>query len=89
MKYNIEFKRVALKSLKKLPKSTQVAIRERIQRLSDAPYEDCEKLEGFDDLFRVRVGLYRLVYQIQKNRLVVLIVRVGHRSEVYKRLGRG
>ena len=89
MKYGIESKRIALKSLKKLPKSTQIAISEHIQRLSATPYEDCEKLEGFEDLFRVRVGLYRIVYQIQKDRLVILIVRIGHRSEVYKRLGRG
>jgi len=89
VKYSIEFKRAALKSLKKFPNSAQLTIRERLKRLSEEPYEDCQKLEGLDDLFRVRVGLYRVVYQIQKTHLVILIVRIGHRSEVYKRLGKG
>lgn len=41
------------------------------------------KLAGADDLYRVRVGDYRIVYQIQDERLIVLVVRVGHRKDIY------
>lgn len=44
----------------------------------------CVKLQGGDELFRVRVGDYRIVYQIQDAVLVVLVVQVGHRREIYR-----
>lgn len=43
-----------------------------------------KKLFGLDDLYRIRVGEYRVVYQIQDNRLIVLVVRIGHRKDVYR-----
>lgn len=44
-----------------------------------------KKLVGLDQLFRVRVGDYRIVYQIQDDKLVVLVVGIGHRKDVYRR----
>jgi mRNA interferase RelE/StbE len=44
----------------------------------------CEKLAGVDDLFRIRVGDYRIVYRVQDQALIVLIVKIGHRREVYR-----
>ncbi len=44
----------------------------------------CVKLTGSNDLFRIRAGDYRIIYQIQDQRLVVLIVDVGHRREIYR-----
>jgi len=42
------------------------------------------RLTGAADLYRIRVGDYRVVYQIQDNRLIVLVVRIGHRKDVYR-----
>ena len=43
-----------------------------------------KKLSGPDDLYRIRVGDYRIVYQIHDDRLIVLVVRIGHRKDVYR-----
>ncbi len=43
-----------------------------------------KKLSGLDDLYRIRVGDYRIVYQIHDDRLIVLVVRIGHRKDVYR-----
>ena len=43
-----------------------------------------KKLSGADDLYRIRVGDYRVVYQIRDDRLIVLVVRIGHRKDVYR-----
>ena len=43
-----------------------------------------KKLTGLDDLYRIRVADYRIVYQIQDDRLIVLVVRIGHRKDVYR-----
>lgn len=44
----------------------------------------CKKLQGANDLYRIRIGDYRVVYQVRDKELLVLIVRVGHRGEVYR-----
>jgi len=46
---------------------------------------DSVKLQGVDDLYRVRVGDYRILYQVQDAILVVLVVEIGHRREIYRR----
>ncbi|HEX3732900.1 MAG TPA: type II toxin-antitoxin system RelE/ParE family toxin [Mycobacteriales bacterium] len=56
-----------------------------IETLSDAPRpHDVEKLSGYENRWRIRTGNYRIVYQIHDDVLTVLIVRIGHRREVYK-----
>jgi mRNA interferase RelE/StbE len=45
-----------------------------------------KKLKGLENVFRIRVGDYRIVYQIEDKRLIVLVVRVGHRKDIYKGL---
>jgi mRNA interferase RelE/StbE len=42
------------------------------------------KLTGYDDVFRVRTGRYRVIYSIEQARLVVLVVKIGHRKDVYR-----
>jgi mRNA interferase RelE/StbE len=46
-----------------------------------------QRLAGFDDLYRVRVGDYRIIYRIQDNVLMVVIVRLGHRRDIYRHMG--
>jgi mRNA interferase RelE/StbE len=51
---------------------------------SDPRPPGCEKLAGMESLYRIRVGDYRIVYQIQDEVLLVLVVKIGHRREVYR-----
>jgi mRNA interferase RelE/StbE len=57
----------------------------RIDGLANNPRpRDSEKLQGAEDLYRIRSGDYRIIYQIAEARLLVLVVRIGHRREVYR-----
>jgi len=67
----------------------QARLGRRIDSLAENPRpQGIKKLAGEEDLFRLRVGDYRIIYQIQEKRLVVLVVGVGHRADVYRGLRR-
>lgn len=83
--YQIEWKRSALKEIKKLPKDTVVRIIQTVESLSTDPLPvGVRKLIGTEYTYRVRVGDYRVIYNIFENRLTIEIVRVGHRKDVYR-----
>lgn len=82
--YDIELLASAAKALSRLDRSIQVRIARRIDRLAGNPRKDAVKLQGGDDVWRARVGDYRILYRIEADRLVVLIVRIGHRRDVYR-----
>lgn len=82
--YKIFFKDSVRKDLDAIPKVDLERIMERIGNLADDPRPaGCEKLSG-QDKYRVRQGNYRIVYSIQDTELIVWIVKVGHRREVYR-----
>ena len=83
--YQIEFAPRVEKQLKLIPKNLRKLIFERIEKLAKNPRpENVEPLQGIDEgLFRIRQGDYRIVYSIQDLKLIVLVVRVVHRREVY------
>ena len=84
-KYEIVFKRSVYKDLKPIPKVDVKRILERIDALTDDPRgPGCEKLSG-QERYRVRQGVYRIVYEIEDGRLVVAVIKVGHRGQVYGR----
>jgi len=84
--YAIEFTSSAEKELDALPRKGQARVLRAIIALADDPRpQGCRKLTGRDDAYRIRVGVYRVVYVIEDDKLVVLVVRVGHRKEVYRR----
>ncbi|PYS99388.1 MAG: type II toxin-antitoxin system mRNA interferase toxin, RelE/StbE family [Acidobacteria bacterium] len=83
-KYEIVFKRSVYKDLKTIPKSDVVHILKRIDSLADDPRgPGCEKLSGLEK-YRVRQGVYRIVYEIEDNRLIVTVVKTAHRGKVYE-----
>ena len=85
MKYEVVVHREALKSLLKLDKKLVQRIRNVFAVLSEnARPHDCKKLIGFDDCFRVRVGLYRILYRIDDSEKRVFVYRVAHRKESYR-----
>lgn len=83
-KYKITFKKSVAKDLRSIPNQDVTRILKRIDDLSEDPRADgCIKLSG-KEKYRVRLGLYRVVYEIRDDVLVVNVVKVGHRSSVYK-----
>ena len=86
MAYRVDIKRSAAKELAALPAKLRVRVDERLLELGTAPRSmGALKLAGPDDLYRVRVGDVRVLYSILDDVLVVLVVKVAHRREVYRR----
>ena len=82
-KYKITFKKSVAKDLRSIPNKDVAKILKKINKLAENPRgEGCIKLSG-NDKYRVRQGLYRIVYQIRDDVLVVNVVKVVHRSSVY------
>jgi mRNA interferase RelE/StbE len=82
--YRLVFKAAVAKDLRRIPRQDVARILERIDRLADDPRPaGCEKLSGLER-YRVRQGVYRIVYEIEDDRLVVMVVKVAHRREVYR-----
>ena len=82
--YKIEIKKSAAKEISKLPKVAIKRIVNKIQTLSDDPRPNgCKKLSG-DEKYRIRIGVYRVLYSIMDENLVIYIVEVGHRKEIYE-----
>jgi len=85
-RYQVEIARRALKTLAGLPRREQQRIRAAIDLLADSPQPPgCRALAGEEGVYRVRVGDYRIVYEVVDRRLIVHVVRVGHRRDVYRR----
>ena len=83
-KYSINFAPAAAKQLRKLSHDAQVRIGDTIDKLANNPFpQGYKKLVVQKDLYRVRVGNYRIVYQVSSGKLLILIVRIGHRKDVY------
>jgi len=85
--YAIEFVKSARKDFEKLPARIRERIVEALTVLSLNPYSELlkvKKLKGAE-LFRIRLGDYRVVYEVRKKQLVVVVIKVGHRSEVYRK----
>jgi mRNA interferase RelE/StbE len=87
LKYRIEFKRSAAKVLKKIPKSDQRRIRDKIDGLSEnLPDPATTKMKGDNPFHRIRVEDYRIIYEIHEDILVIMVLKIGRRKEVYRRL---
>ena len=86
MAYVVEFAPAARRQLRKLDRPVQKRILRRVERLESQPHPRTgEKLKGTTEpLYRVREGDYRIIYTIEDDRLIVLVVRIAHRSEVYR-----
>ena len=83
-KYRITFKKSVAKDLRAIPNSDITKILGKIDTLSENPRgEGCIKLSGKED-YRVRQALYRIVYEIKDDVLVVNVIKVAHSSHVYK-----
>ena len=83
-RFEVRIKRSAAKELLRIPRADNRRIVARIHGLADDPRpEGCEKLAG-QESYRIRQGDYRIVYTIDDAHLIVEVVRVGHRRDVYR-----
>jgi mRNA interferase RelE/StbE len=85
MAYAIQCKPAALRQLEKLSRDLQKRIASKIQALRNDPFPSgCKKLFGESDNWRVRVGDYRVIYQVHRGVLLILVINIGHRRDVYR-----
>lgn len=82
--YRLSFKSSVARDLRGIPNQDITKILARIEALAENPRpQGCEKLSGLPR-YRVRQGVYRIVYEIQDDVLLVLVVKIGHRKAVYR-----
>ena len=84
-RYSLRISALAEKQLRAIPRSDQPRLLRSVLRLVDDPRpRGCRKLRGSLDTYRIRVGYYRVVYDIEDGRLLVLVVKLGHRKDIYR-----
>jgi len=82
--YEVVFKKSVAKDLRAFPKQDVKKIMQRIRALANDPRPaGCEKLSG-QERYRIRQGVYRIIYEIEDARFTVMVVKVGHRRDVYR-----
>ncbi len=81
--YKIIIKKRAKKFVDKLPKNERIRVVKAIESLPNG--EDIKKLKGHKDLFRLRVGDYRIIYMVDNGKLIVYVIDIDSRGNVYKR----
>ena len=87
MPYRVEFRPSAVKALKKIPHKDLLRIKKTIDNLAHAPTAvSATKLRGNNPFYRIRCGSYRIIYEVHHQRLLILVIRIGHRKDVYARL---
>ena len=83
--YTLQFDAHAFRAFERLPQDIQVRVMDAILALADDPRPlGCRKLAGGDNEYRIRVGDYRVIYQVFDTHLIIVMVDVGHRREVYR-----
>ena len=85
--YQVELAGGAEKFIRKQDAALQIKLVAVLRKLAENPRPPkSKKLKGLDELYRVRVGNYRIVYTIEDKKLIILVVRIAHRKDAYKRL---
>jgi len=83
--YEIEISRTAERQLKKLAEEDQLRVVRAMLALTEEPRpRGSRKLTGYDDVFRIRVGRFRVLYSVSDARLVILVLKIGHRRDGYR-----
>jgi mRNA interferase RelE/StbE len=87
VKYAFRWRERAVRQLRAIPQPAALTILRALAPLGDDPRRpdaNVRKLSGFDDRYRLRVGDYRVIYDVTDAQLVILVVGVGHRREIYR-----
>lgn len=84
-RYRIRVSRTAERQIRKLPLDARARVARAVQGLAVDPFPTgCRKLTGYNDVYRVRVGPYRVLYSVNAGTLIVIVLKVGHRRHVYR-----
>lgn len=81
--YDIRWSKTAVSELEKLPKDIAKRIVEKVESVSNNPYLYVVRLKGFN-LYKLRVGDYRVIMSIERNKMIIFVLEVGHRSNVFR-----
>lgn len=85
MPYIVEFSTSAQREFKALERALQRRIATHIDQLAQDPFPPgCKKLKGEPDHYRIRVGDYRMIYRVERSRVTIVVVKIGHRRDVYR-----
>lgn len=82
--YQILIKKRAKKFIDKLAATEKKRVVEAIERLPEG--EDIKKLRGYEGIFRLRVGSYRIIYEVDNGKFIVTVIDAGNRGQIYKDL---
>jgi mRNA interferase RelE/StbE len=84
MTYEVKWTDTSLRQLEKLAKNVAKRIIEKVEYISRDPFMFVKKLKGLD-LYRLRVGDYRVIMSIEKKKMIIFVLEVGHRSVIYRK----
>lgn len=82
IQYQIFIEKKAQKFIKKLPKQDKVRL---LKAISELPKGDIKPMQGHDEYFRLRVGDYRVIYTLDNGNLIICVIDVGNRGDIYKK----
>ena len=87
MTYTIKFRPAVEKNLRDLPQKELIRIKKKIESLAEKlPDRATTKMKGNNNFHKIRSGNYRIIYEIHEDVLVILVVKIGHRKDIYKHL---
>ena len=84
MPWEIQWSRTAEKQLSKIDKRNAQKIVSRLDAITDNPYAHIEKLRG-NDLYKLRVGSYRVIMILEQQKMIIFVIETGHRSTIYRK----
>jgi mRNA interferase RelE/StbE len=85
--YKLKYRTSVKKDLRKIPKSDLKKLLEKVLQLSENPRPlGCRKIAGYEHVYRIRYRVYRVVYEVKDDVLVVIIIKAGHRKDIYDKL---
>jgi len=89
MSYRLLLHKSVTKFLTKCPAKQKRVLKEKLDQLKQNPLNgalDIKSLHGYENLYRLRVGQVRLIYQIENDELIIFIIKAGNRGDIYKEL---
>lgn len=87
MAYTIKFRPAVEKNLRTIPQKEWIRIKRKIESLAESlPDPAITKMKGNNNFHKIRMGDYRIIYEIHDGTLVILVAKIGHRKEIYKHL---
>jgi mRNA interferase RelE/StbE len=83
--YRVELSATAERQIRELDRSDQIRVLRAVRGLASEPHpRGSRKLTGYQDVYRIRVGPYRVIYGVEATRLLIILLKVGHRRDVYR-----